>query len=686
MKRCDVLVVGAGPAGSSAALAAARAGVEVVMVDKRKVLGHPVQCAEWIPKMLTHEVSIPGSIIAQNVEGMRTFLPDGTIEGTMEETRAPGLMIDRMAFDQILAERAVDAGVSLHLSTRAVAQRGEKIVVRDERTGERSSYHPKVIVGADGPHSIVGKWIGSVNTIFVKGLQYTLPLAEPLDMTEVYFHPEIYGGYGWVFPKGRTANIGIGMRMKRGARRMDHLKQALDAFVGRLVKAGKVLNEKPTSIQAGSIPVGGPLRSQSDMIIMAGDAAGQTDPITGAGIPQAVVCGAIAGRTAARTLQREDLKDIMKYEATWRKIYGDPLDRAVRKRQLMESNWDSLDSVIRHCWPAFREYYRDVLDPPDPEMEELRTMDVYDLMDKARAGAHRRFRNGMTFFHPGMINYHGRYGKYQAVSITGKKCELGCDHCNSKLLEPMLHASSPEELIDVCQKLDRKGEIGCLLTGGSSLDGTLPWNDFIPAIREIKGSTDLFLSIHSGIMDPGTARELKDAGIDQALIDVIAEDDTIREVFHADYGVEGIDRTLKTLTSAGIPIVPHIIVGLNEWRITGELKAISMIENLRPRPQAVVVISFMPLPGTPMSKTPPPHYLDIARILAIVRMRMPEIPLFLGCARDRGNVNIDSTALECGVNGIVLPSDPAIELAKEYQLDVQWKRTCCSVPFLQEEE
>ena len=157
MKRCDVLVVGAGPAGSSSALAAAKGGAEVVMVDKRKAIGHPVQCAEWIPKMLKHEVSIPSSIIAQNVEGMRTFLPDGS----MEQTRAPGLMIDRMGFDRMLADQAVDAGATLRLSTRAIAQRGEKIIVRDERTGERSSYLPGVVIGADGPRSTVGKWIGS---------------------------------------------------------------------------------------------------------------------------------------------------------------------------------------------------------------------------------------------------------------------------------------------------------------------------------------------------------------------------------------------------------------------------------------------------------------------------------------------------------------------------------------------
>jgi len=679
---CDVLVVGAGPAGSSTARAAAKGGAEVILVDKRNVIGQPVQCAEWISKMLTQEISIPRSVISQGVEGMRTYLPNGE----MVETRAPGLMIDRGEFDRILVQRAVDAGVELKLSTRAISERGEIIVVRDHTSGERSLYDPKVTIGADGPYSIVGKWIGSVNTIFAQGLQYQLPLKEPLDMTEVHFYSEIYGGYGWVFPKGGTANVGIGVRVRRGASSMHGLKHILDGFIGRLKKAGTITDTKPLSIQSGSIPVGGPHRSQLDSFLLAGDSAGQTDPITGAGISLAVICGGIAGKIAARSCRRDDLMAIVEYEGTWKKIYGEPLDRAVRKRRLMESNWDSLDSVIKHCWPAFPEYYRDALDPPDKEIERLRTADVYHLMDEARGSAYGRFGKGITFYHPGMINYQGRYGKYQAISLTGGECGLQCDHCRSKLLQPMLHATTPKELLETCRRLDEKGEIGVLLSGGSDNYGRLPWDRFLPTIRKVKEKTNLFVSVHSGIVDDEMALGLKEAGVDQALIDIIAEDETIRDVFHADYGVSDIDASLRSLTSSGLPIVPHIIVGLSEWRLSDELKALAMLESLDPPPQAVVVISFMPLPGTPMSGTPPPHYLDIARIISAVRIRMPGTPLFLGCARDRGNADIDSTALMCGVNGIVLPSDLTIELAKEYELEVQWKRTCCSVPFLQEDE
>ena len=693
--QCDVLVVGAGPAGSSAALAAARRGANVTMIDKRRAIGTPIQCAEYIPKMLSQEVRFPRSVIAQEVKGMRTFLSDGRVE----ETRAPGFIIDRRAFDGMLTERAVDQGVGLHLSSRAISRRKDSIIIQNELDGTRSAINSSVTIGADGPMSIVGKWMNSVNTIFVQGLQYRLPLVEPLDMTEVYIHRDIFGGYGWVFPKGDTANVGVGVRVKRGFKNMAHIRIVLDEFVQRLEQAGKISipnrSNKSTgtlghrngpSIQAGLIPVGGPMVSHLNTFLLAGDAAGQTDSITGAGIPQAIVCGKLAGEYAARFSIEEEDTCLPEYDLEWQSRYGNTLHRAIRKRRLMEANWDSLDSIIPHCWPAFREYYRDEMDPPKDSLKRFHTGDIETLREEAlRIHTHHN-GNKITFYHPGMISYQGRHGRYQAVSITGGVCALNCDHCRSKLLQPMIHATTPKALIEQCQKLDAKGDIGCLLSGGSDRKGKLPWDRFIPAIKEIKETTKLFISVHSGNLDHETALGLKNAGVDQALIDIIAEDETIRHVYHADYGVNDIQRSLEALTTAGLPIVPHIIVGLNEWRLFGEIRALSMLETLDPPPQAVVVVSFMPLPDTPMEKTQPPGFKDIARIIASVRIRMPEIPVFLGCARDRSQKEIDSFALRCGVNGIVLPSEDAQHLAQESGLEIKWKRTCCSVPFLPEDD
>ena len=106
MVSCDILVVGAGPAGGATALAAASRGMRVLIVDRRQVVGVPVQCAEYIPAMLMGHLDLDKSFIVQQIRGMRTYLPDEPVT----KTRAPGFTIDRELFDQALIQAASDVG------------------------------------------------------------------------------------------------------------------------------------------------------------------------------------------------------------------------------------------------------------------------------------------------------------------------------------------------------------------------------------------------------------------------------------------------------------------------------------------------------------------------------------------------------------------------------------------------
>jgi uncharacterized radical SAM superfamily protein len=114
-------------------------------------------------------------------------------------------------------------------------------------------------------------------------------------------------------------------------------------------------------------------------------------------------------------------------------------------------------------------------------------------------------------------------------------------------------------------------------TGGCDEEGRLPWAKFIPALREVKMKTGLKVSIHSGFVDDETALRLKGAGVDQALIDIIGDDETYRHIYHLESGVERLIASLEALESARLPIVPHIVCGIFDGRIRAEMAAIDIV-------------------------------------------------------------------------------------------------------------
>ena len=347
---CDVLIVGAGPAGSSAALAAANRNMRVVVVERRPVIGVPVRCAEYIPAPLLGELAMDTSYVVQRLYGMRTILPNGRVK----EVRAPGFTIHRDRFDQTLAEAAEQAGARILLNTRAVG-RGKKNIHLKSSDGSLTRIEAKIIIGADGPHTTVGQWIGASNRHLMPAVQAQVPLVESMDVAEVYFDPEVFGGYVWLFPKGDLANVGLGIRRNRET--PVALRQLLARFIDRFHRDGKV-KKSVLGYTAGWIPADRPRSVVCQNILLAGDAAGHTHPITGAGIFHAVVCGRMAGKWAARAVKSGDLKVLNGYETEWRDLLEDALERAYSRRETLEANWATrLDEIIPRCWVAFKEYY-----------------------------------------------------------------------------------------------------------------------------------------------------------------------------------------------------------------------------------------------------------------------------------------------------------------------------------------
>ena len=108
---------------------------------------------------------------------------------------------------------------------------------------------------------------------------------------------------------------------------------------------------------AGWIPAEFPGKAVYGNIVLAGDAAGQTHPISGAGVAQAVICGGMAGRWAVKALKENNMGLLSEYDREWHDLYGESHRRAFERRELMEREWDHLNDIIRQCWIGFREYY-----------------------------------------------------------------------------------------------------------------------------------------------------------------------------------------------------------------------------------------------------------------------------------------------------------------------------------------
>ncbi|MHB8427568.1 MAG: geranylgeranyl reductase family protein [Acidiferrobacterales bacterium] len=349
----DVLVVGLGPGGGAAAQCAAAAGARVLAIDRKKRIGDPVQCAEFIPLPLGRCARDEG-VLQQQVEGMKSFLPSGVVE----QSPFPGLMVDRARFDRALAERAREAGAELMTQTRLLELDARaRTALVGLADGAHLAVRYRVLIAADGPHSPVARLAGLPDLPVVLTRQYTVRLLQPYADTDIWLSDEFPGGYGWLFPKGSLANLGIGADPQFE----DDLKAPLDRLHARLVDRGRV-GSGILYRTGGAIPVGGMRASLvQETVLFVGDAAGLTHPITGAGIAAAVDSGVCAGRAAARFARTGEAAVLSGYDEDLRDQYGETLERAAARRRELAWHWHTPrareDSAMRRGWIAFPEYF-----------------------------------------------------------------------------------------------------------------------------------------------------------------------------------------------------------------------------------------------------------------------------------------------------------------------------------------
>jgi digeranylgeranylglycerophospholipid reductase len=380
--RYDVLVIGAGPAGSIAAKTAAEKGLSVLLIEKRQEIGDPVRCAEGVSKEhLKKHVEIDKKWICADLKGSRIYSPDGTKIEMSEEIAGGevGYVLERKVFDRALAEQAAKAGAEVRVKTRATDLIIEDGFVKGAKLmhlGKEYNVRSKIVIGADGVESKVGRWAGidtSLKPVDIETCAQYIVAGINIDQQycEFYVGNEIApGGYVWIFPKGDgKANVGIGVLGNKTGKFKPRPVDYLNTFLEKKFPDAKIVE-----MVFGGVPVSGSIeKTSANGLMLVGDAARQSDPVTGGGILNAMNAGKLAGEAAYEAISAGDvsLKKLEGvYEKRWRATIGHAIDLSlIVKNCFINISDEDLNSLAHSL--------------KDVKFESMRLLDLLHALFKA---------------------------------------------------------------------------------------------------------------------------------------------------------------------------------------------------------------------------------------------------------------------------------------------------------------
>ncbi len=266
----------------------------------------------------------------------------------------------------------------------------------------------------------------------------------------------------------------------------------------------------------------------------------------------------------------------------------------------------------------------------------------------------------MEFYRPGK--------DFPALSVTGTRCQLNCPHCEGKYLGGMKAVETPDELYRLALELDNEGRRGFLLSGGCDTRGRVPVSGYLDVIHRIKDDTALTINLHTGWIDEETAGRVDGSGVDVVSYDIIGSEETIRSLYGVDIGPEYILEGYRALRSFGVRVVPHITIGLDKGVINGEFEAVDMVSDSN----KLIINSLIPSKSFGRSVSDD----DLISVLEYAR-EVVDGKIILGCMRERGRADLEISALEMGIDGIVMPSKKTVEWSKKHS--PKWYKGCCAV-------
>ena len=275
----DVTIIGGGPIGSTLAYELANDGIRVLVIDKKKVIGLPLQCAGIINKRVLNFNQIPNEIILNKVKGAFLHSKNHSIKVSKDKNQA--LIIDRVSFDQYLYKRAIESGAESYLSSKVVSIDDFSGIVKFKKDSKLNTIRSKIIVGADGPLSMVSSSIGNDFNYFCAS-QYLVKVEnndnDSKGFVDLFAYGDLFPGFIWQIPIEENM-FRIGLFSNHDYKRQSEI---LENFLQTDFKYDDYnIIEK----YKGKIPIySKDNRLFKNRVLLIGDAAAQVKPTTGGGL------------------------------------------------------------------------------------------------------------------------------------------------------------------------------------------------------------------------------------------------------------------------------------------------------------------------------------------------------------------------------------------------------------------
>ncbi len=344
----DVVVAGAGPAGSAVARDVAKAGFKVLLLEEDGVVGKPVRCAGLVSPRTVQLAGVGNGVVLNEIKGAVVHSASGK-QLSIGGDKTYALVIDRAAFDAELAEQAQQCGADLFVGTKLlhIKRRNGFLHVHAGANSKSVAVEAKLVVGADGAHSNVASYLGvPAPRECVLAVTAEAKLAPDVaDLVDVFVGTSVAPGwFGWLIPTGNgVVRIGSGSTDGKGNAPKQLLSYLVAAFPQQLKGV------EFTAVRGGIIPLYSPRQTYGRNILLVGDAACQVKPTTGGGIYTGLVGAKHCARTAVRALEEEDFSEefLSQYEAAWRGELGEEFQRGLDlRRVLMDLRDDEIDWLL----------------------------------------------------------------------------------------------------------------------------------------------------------------------------------------------------------------------------------------------------------------------------------------------------------------------------------------------------